>query len=206
MSSSNGSVHSLPEHVRFAIAGSGFAGIGCGIKLKQAGIDDFVILERANDVGGTWRDNTYPGAACDVPSHLYSYSFEPNPRWSRSYGEQAEILEYLEHCATAYALRPHLQFGHTVQEARFEEAAGVWHVVTSKAAFTARALLLGNGALHVPSLPDLRGLASFQGTQFHSARWNHDAALSGKRIAVIGTGASAIQFVPELAKQASQDR
>src|ERR1051326_8703614 len=109
MSSSNGSVHSLPEHVRFAIAGSGFAGIGCGIRLKQAGIHDFVILERADDVGGTWRDNTYPGCACDVPSHLYSFSFEPNPRWSRTFSPQPEIWDYLRHCSSKYGIDPHVR-------------------------------------------------------------------------------------------------
>jgi cation diffusion facilitator CzcD-associated flavoprotein CzcO len=184
------------------VVGAGFSGICAGIQLRKAGIHDFVILEKADRVGGTWRENTYPGAACDVPSHLYSFSFEPNPQWSRAYGKQAEILAYLEHCATKYELRPHLQFGHAVKEARFDEAAGLWRVVTNRGTFDARALLLGNGALHVPALPDIPGLADFTGTQFHSARWNHDADLAGKRVAVIGTGASAIQFVPQIAKQA----
>ncbi len=186
------------------VVGAGFSGICAGIQLRKAGIHDFVILEKADRVGGTWRENTYPGAACDVPSHLYSYSFEPNPQWSRAYGKQAEILAYLEHCATKYELRQHLQFGHAVKEARFDEAAGTWHVVTSRGTFDARALLLGNGALHVPALPDIPGLADFTGTQFHSARWNHDADLAGKHIGVIGTGASAIQFVPQIAKQAGK--
>jgi len=194
----------MAETLSAIVVGAGFSGICAGIQLRKAGIHDFVILEKADRVGGTWRENTYPGAACDVPSHLYSYSFEPNPQWSRAYGKQAEILAYLEHCATKYGLRQHLQFGHSVQDARFDEATGLWHLTTSKAAFTARALLLGNGALHVPSLPDIPGLDSFEGTKFHSARWDHDAELAGKRIAVIGTGASAIQFVPQIAKQASQ--
>jgi cation diffusion facilitator CzcD-associated flavoprotein CzcO len=187
------------------IVGAGFSGIAAGIALLRAGIHDFVILEKADRVGGTWRENTYPGAACDVPSHLYSYSFEPNPRWSRAYGGQAEILAYLEHCASKYGLLPHLRFGRRVEEARFDETTGTWCVTTDgREKFVARALMLGNGALHVPQLPDIPGLATFEGVQFHSARWDHDADLDGKRIAVIGTGASAIQFVPALAKQAGR--
>jgi cation diffusion facilitator CzcD-associated flavoprotein CzcO len=186
------------------IVGSGFSGLCAGISLKRAGIHEFVILEKAASVGGTWRENTYPGAACDIPSHLYSYSFEPNPRWSRAYGKQAEILAYLEHCADKYGLRPHLRFGHAVTEARFDEASSAWHVTTPRETFVARALLLGNGALHIPSLPDIAGLDTFQGTQFHSARWNHDYDLAGKRVAVIGTGASAIQFVPQIAPKVGQ--
>jgi cation diffusion facilitator CzcD-associated flavoprotein CzcO len=182
------------------IVGAGFSGIAAGIALKRAGIQDFVILEKADRVGGTWRENTYPGAACDVPSHLYSYSFEPNPSWSRAYGGQAEILAYLEHCADKYNLRPHLKFGQHVDEARFDEIHGTWHVVTAAGErFEARGLLLGNGALHLPALPDIPGLDSFRGKRFHSARWDHGYDLSGKRVAVIGTGASAIQFVPEIA-------
>jgi cation diffusion facilitator CzcD-associated flavoprotein CzcO len=184
------------------VVGAGFSGLCAGIELRRAGIHDFVILEKADRVGGTWRENTYPGAACDVPSHLYSYSFEPNPTWSRAYGRQAEILAYLERCADRYGLRPHLRFGHRVVEARFDDADGVWHVTTDRGQqFVARALLLGNGALHVPQLPDIAGLATFRGTQFHSARWNHDYDLAGKRVAVIGTGASAIQFVPRIAAE-----
>ena len=180
------------------VVGAGFSGIAAGITLKKAGVTDFVILEKADRVGGTWRENTYPGAACDVPSHLYSFSFEPNPQWSRSFGGQAEILAYLEHCTDKYDLRPHLKFGQAVTEARYD--AGVWHIATASGErFEARALLLGNGALHIPSLPDIPGLSTFQGTTFHSARWNHDYDLTGKRVAVIGTGASAIQFVPAIA-------
>ncbi|HTR54977.1 MAG TPA: NAD(P)/FAD-dependent oxidoreductase [Kofleriaceae bacterium] len=187
------------------VVGAGFSGICAGVELRRAGIEDFVILEKAARVGGTWRENTYPGAACDIPSHLYSYSFEPNPRWSRAYGKQAEILAYLEHCADKYGLAPHLRFGQTVEDARYDAATGAWTVKTRGGeTFVARALILGNGALHVPQLPDVPGLASFQGTQFHSARWNHDYDLAGKRVAVIGTGASAIQFVPEIAPRVAQ--
>jgi cation diffusion facilitator CzcD-associated flavoprotein CzcO len=187
------------------IVGAGFSGICAGIQLRRAGIADFVILEKAASVGGTWRENTYPGAACDVPSHLYSYSFEPNPRWSRAYGKQAEILAYLEHCADKYGLRPHLRFGRHVSKARFDEAHGAWHVTTASGEhYVARALLLGNGALHIPQLPSIPGLNLFAGKQFHSARWDHSYDLSGKRVAVIGTGASAIQFVPQIAPRVKQ--
>lgn len=182
------------------IVGAGFSGLAAGIYLKRAGIQDFVILEKADRVGGTWRENTYPGAACDVPSHLYSYSFEPNPGWSRAYGGQAEILAYLEHCADTYNLRPHLKFGQHVDSARFSEDTGTWHVTTGTGErFEARALLLGNGALHLPALPDIPGLDTFRGKRFHSAQWDHDYDLAGKRVAAIGTGASAIQFVPQIA-------
>ena len=187
------------------VVGAGFSGLCAGIQLRRAGIEDFVILEKGARVGGTWRENTYPGAACDIPSHLYSYSFEPNPRWSRAYGKQAEILAYLEHCADKYGLGPHLRFGQVVDEARYDEATSTWTVRTlGGESFVARALILGNGALHVPSLPDVPGLASFRGVQFHSARWNHEYDLAGKRVAVIGTGASAIQFVPEIAPRVGQ--
>jgi cation diffusion facilitator CzcD-associated flavoprotein CzcO len=184
------------------IVGAGFSGICAGIQLKKLGITDFVILEKAHRVGGTWRENTYPGAACDVPSHLYSYSFEPNPHWSRAYGGQAEILNYLEHVTDKYGLRSHLRFNQHVASAKFDEATGSWRVATATGdVLVARALLLGNGALHIPSLPDIPGLEDFKGKRFHSARWDHDYDLSGKRVAVVGTGASAIQFVPQIQKQ-----
>ncbi|HSN29051.1 MAG TPA: NAD(P)/FAD-dependent oxidoreductase [Kofleriaceae bacterium] len=185
------------------VVGAGFSGIAAGVTLRRAGITDFVILEKADRVGGTWRENTYPGAACDVPSHLYSFSFEKNPGWSRAYGAQPEILAYLERTAEKHGLRPHLKFGQAVTEARFDRDR--WVVTTAKGErFEARALLLGNGALHIPSLPDIRGLDRFEGTQFHSAKWNHDYDLRGKRVAAIGTGASAIQFVPQIAPQVKE--
>jgi cation diffusion facilitator CzcD-associated flavoprotein CzcO len=187
------------------IVGAGFSGLAAGIGLKRAGIDDFVILEKADGVGGTWRDNTYPGAACDIPSHLYSYSFEPNPAWSRAYGGQPEILAYLEHCATKYGLRPHLRVNTRVAGADYDDATATWTVRTHDGGtVTSRALILGNGALHLPSIPELPGLASFAGTSFHSARWRHDHQLAGRRVAVIGTGASAIQFVPQIAPAVAQ--
>ncbi|HUJ57916.1 MAG TPA: NAD(P)/FAD-dependent oxidoreductase [Kofleriaceae bacterium] len=186
------------------VVGAGFSGLCAGIELKRAGIHDFVILEKASRVGGTWRENTYPGAACDIPSHLYSYSFEPNPRWSRAYGEQAEILAYLEHCADKYGLRPHLRFDEPVHAATFDEATALWRIETGRTTLHARALLLGNGALHIPQLPDIPGRTTFAGRSFHSARWDHGYELAGKRVAVIGTGASAIQFVPQIAPKAAE--
>lgn len=182
-----------------AIIGSGFSGLCLGAMLRREGIDDFVILEKADDVGGTWRDNSYPGAACDIPSHLYSFSFEPKSDWSRVYPPQPEILEYLRHCARKFGLVPHLRFGREVTAARFDEGQGVWTVETASGeTFRARAIALGNGGLHIPSYPNIPGLASFEGKTFHSARWDHSYDLTGKTVAVIGTGASAIQFVPQI--------
>jgi cation diffusion facilitator CzcD-associated flavoprotein CzcO len=187
------------------IVGAGFSGLCAGIQLRRAGIEQFAILEQAAGVGGTWRDNVYPGAACDIPSHLYSYSFEPNPRWSRAYGGQAEILAYLERCADKYGLRPHLRFGERVVHAAYDDARATWTVHTQTGArLVARSLILGNGALHLPAVPALRGLASFGGAAFHSARWNHAHELAGRRVAVIGTGASAIQLVPQIAPRVAR--
>lgn len=184
-------------HVRIAIVGSGFAGLGAAIRLKQEGIHDFVVLERSSDVGGVWRDNTYPGCACDVQSHLYSFSFAPKPDWSRAYSPQQEIWEYLRDCARRFEIYPHIRFEHEVVEARFDDDLR-WHLTTSRGPMTADVLIAANGALSEPAIPKLTGLESFEGTAFHSARWNHDYELTGKRVAVIGTGASAIQFVPAI--------
>ncbi|MGD0526832.1 MAG: NAD(P)/FAD-dependent oxidoreductase [Polyangiaceae bacterium] len=182
------------------IVGSGFAGLGMAIRLKQAGIDDFVVLEQADDVGGTWRDNHYPGCACDVPSHLYSFSFEPWPGWTRDFAPQGEILEYLRHCTDKYGIRPHIRFGARVVRARWDEADGVWEVTASDGdTWRARVVVSGCGPLSRPQLPDIPGLASFAGKTFHSARWDHTFALDGKTVAVVGTGASAVQIVPEIA-------
>jgi cation diffusion facilitator CzcD-associated flavoprotein CzcO len=187
------------------IVGTGFSGIAMGVLLKKAGIHSFTILEKGADVGGTWRENTYPGAACDVPSHLYCYSFEPNPDWSRSFSPQPEIQSYLRHCVEKYGLGPHIRFEQKVDGAEFDTARGTWTVrLASGETLEARALVLGNGALHIPSQPDIPGLEQFQGARFHSAQWDHDYDLGGKRVAVIGTGASAIQIVPEIAKQVSK--
>jgi cation diffusion facilitator CzcD-associated flavoprotein CzcO len=182
------------------IVGAGFAGIGMGIRFKRAGIDDFVILERADRLGGTWRDNTYPGITCDVPSHLYSYSFEPNPNWSRFFAPQEEILAYLEGCADKYGIRPHIRFGAEVAGATFDEGAGLWTVKTWEGkSLTARVLISGSGhALSKPVFPDIRGRDTFRGKTMHSARWDHAYPLEGKTVAVIGTGASAIQIIPSI--------
>ncbi len=185
-------------HVRVAIIGTGFAGIGMAIKLLEAGERDLVLLERADQVGGTWRDNSYPGCQCDVPSHLYSFSFAPNPRWSRSFAPQQEIQDYLVRCATDFGVLPHCRFGHEVIDARWDDAAQQWHITTSQASFTADILISGHGPLSEPAYPTIAGLERFQGTTFHSATWDHDHDLAGERVAVIGTGASAIQFVPAI--------
>ncbi len=182
------------------IVGTGFAGLAVAILLKQAGIHDFTLLEQADEVGGTWRDNHYPGAACDVMSHLYSFSFEPNPSWSRSFAPQREILDYLRRCADAYGIRPHIRFRSTVTRARWDERDATWEVETSDGRVRrARALISGCGGLSRPATPDIPGLDRFEGPSFHSARWDHEQPLAGKRVAVIGTGASAIQIVPSIA-------
>jgi cation diffusion facilitator CzcD-associated flavoprotein CzcO len=187
---------------RVAIVGGGFSGIGMGIALKRAGIDSFTIFEQANRVGGVWRDNTYPGAACDVPSHLYSFSFEPSHRWTRRFSPQPEILAYLEHCIEDYGLAEHLRLGEAVAAADFDEGLGRWRVRTAAGAtLEAEALVTACGQLSRPVHPPLPGLERFEGPRFHSARWNHGFDLRGKRVAVIGTGASAIQFVPRIAPQ-----
>jgi len=193
----------LPAEVEVAIVGSGFSGLGMAILLQQAGITSYAVLEKADRIGGTWRENTYPGAACDIPSHLYSFSFAPNPTWTRSFSQQAEILAYLEHVADEHRLRPHLHFHAEVTAARWDGRA--W-TLTCKDGRTvrARSLVLGNGALHVPAYPDIAGLTDFQGPCFHSARWDHSVDLTDKRVAVIGTGASAIQFVPQIAPKVRQ--
>jgi cation diffusion facilitator CzcD-associated flavoprotein CzcO len=190
-----------PEYardVRVAIVGTGFSGLAVAVRLKQAGIDDFVLLERGRDIGGTWRDNTYPGAACDVPSHLYSFSFAPNPGWSRSFSPQHEILDYLRGVARDFAILPHCRFAHEVRQARWDARAARWVITTTRGVYTARVLVAAMGALSDPKLPDVPGIETFAGTIFHSATWNHEHDLAGERVAVIGTGASAIQFVPRI--------
>ncbi len=194
----------MSEHHRIVIVGAGFGGLGTGIRLKQAGIDDFVILEKAGEVGGTWRENTYPGVACDVPSHLYSFSFAPNPDWSRMFSPGQEIWEYLRRCVTEFGLQEHLRFGHELTEAAWDEEASRWDVQTSAGAFTADVVVAAPGPLHEPSFPDVPGIEDFQGEMFHSAAWDHDYDLRGKRVAVIGSGASSIQFVPEIQPQVSR--
>jgi cation diffusion facilitator CzcD-associated flavoprotein CzcO len=184
------------------IIGTGFSGLGMAIALKREGECDFVVLERAEDVGGTWRDNIYPGAACDIPSHLYSYSFRPNPRWSSVYATQPEIHAYLQGAARDEGIIEHVAFGNNVESARWNELERYWEVRTQKAIWRGRALVSASGHLSDPSLPDIDGIESYTGHLFHSARWDCNYDFAGKKVAVIGTGASAIQIVPELAKVA----
>ncbi len=197
--------NTVATQVEVAIVGTGFSGLGMAIQLRQAGIESFLVLEKAERVGGTWRENSYPGAACDVPSHLYSFSFEQNPTWTRAFSPQREILDYLESCADKYGIRPAIRFGFAVRSARFDAATGRWTIHASDGRIvSARALVLGNGALHVPAYPDIPGLASFTGKCFHSAAWDPTFDPRGQRIGLIGTGASAIQIVPEIAGLASK--
>ncbi|WP_285484398.1 NAD(P)/FAD-dependent oxidoreductase [Amycolatopsis sp. NBRC 101858] len=185
------------------IVGTGFGGIGTAIELKRAGFTDFTILESAAEPGGVWRDNTYPGAACDIPSPLYSYSFEPNPRWSKRFSYQPDILAYLRRVITKYGLEPHIRYRTEVTAAAFDEERGVWRVETNSGeTYEANVFVPAVGQLSRPVLPDIPGRESFAGDAFHSARWDHDVELAGRRVAVIGTGASAVQFVPELRKHA----
>ncbi|TQF65560.1 NAD(P)/FAD-dependent oxidoreductase [Rhodococcus spelaei] len=193
-----------PREVDTLIIGSGFAGLGAAIKLVQEGKTNFVVLERGSDVGGTWRDNTYPGAACDVPSHLYSYSFALNPDWTRSFSTQPEIQRYISSVSRKYNVLDKHVFNCDVQYAQWNNATARWEVQTSQGAFVAKIVVSAVGALCEPSLPAIKGIEGFKGEIFHSARWNHDADLTGKRVAVIGTGASAIQIVPQLAAKVSQ--
>jgi cation diffusion facilitator CzcD-associated flavoprotein CzcO len=191
----------MSESLSVVIVGAGFGGIGLAIRLRRAGVRDVTVLEKASGLGGTWRDNVYPGAACDIPSHLYSFSFERARDWSRRYPLQEEILAYLRDCAAKYGIAP--RFGTEVAEAVFDEARGLWRVrTTAGEELTARVLVPACGQLNRPAYPGFPN--AFGGTAFHSSRWNHAYDLTGKRVAVIGTGASAIQFVPHVAARASR--
>jgi len=188
-----------PRHVQVLIVGSGFAGLGAAIQLDLAGRTDFLVIERGSEVGGTWRDNTYPGAACDVPSQLYSFSFAPNLNWSRTYSPQPEIQQYLRDTAARSGTLDRHLFDCELLAARWESDAGRWAVDTTRGRFTADVLVTAFGGLSEPRLPAIAGIEQFAGTIFHSANWRRDCRLAGKRVAVIGTGASAIQFVPQIA-------
>ncbi|HVP29246.1 MAG TPA: NAD(P)/FAD-dependent oxidoreductase [Myxococcota bacterium] len=191
---------SLPT---IAILGAGISGLCLGIRLKRAGIHSFTIYEKSDCVGGTWLDNSYPGACCDVPSHLYSFSFEPNPDWSRKFSPQAEIQQYLEGCARKYGLYEHIRFGTEITGASFDEESGEWHLRTgSGEAIRARVFVAATGQLNRPHVPDLPGLGDFAGERWHSARWDHAHDLSGESVGVIGNGASAIQFIPPVQRKA----
>jgi cation diffusion facilitator CzcD-associated flavoprotein CzcO len=191
----------LPDRVRVFVVGAGFAGLGTAIKLQESGLTDFLVVDRGDDVGGTWRDNTYPGAACDVPSQLYSFSFAPNPHWSRSFSPQPEIQAYLQRVARESGTLDRFRFGTTVEQAAWDERDRVWTVTTSAGTVRADVLVTGSGGLSEPRLPEIAGIERFAGEVFHSSRWNHDYDLTGKRVAVIGTGASAIQIVPAIAER-----
>lgn len=186
-----------------AVVGAGFAGIGMAMALRRAGREDFVILERAASVGGTWRDNTYPGVACDVPAHLYGFAAHPNPDWSGTYARGDEIRAYLERVVDVEGLRDRLRLNAAMHWAEWDGEHEVWRIGTPNAVVVADALVLACGRLTEPSIPDVAGLETFPGPLFHSARWDHDADLAGLRVGVVGTGASAVQIVPELAKTAA---
>jgi len=185
-----------------AIVGSGFSGIGLAINLRKAGVEDFAVLERGGGVGGTWHSNTYPGCACDVPSNLYSFSFAPNPDWTRTYSRQPEIRAYLERVVDTFGVRSRIRLNTDVLEASWNDEAQRWRIDTSAGRFTAKVLVSGTGPLVEPRIPDFPGLESFAGPAMHSARWDHSVDLRGLRIASIGTGASAIQYVPMVARDA----
>jgi len=193
---------------RIAIVGGGFAGIGMAIRLRRLGLDSFTLYEAGDTPGGTWRDNTYPGAACDVPSHLYSFSFEPNPGWSRTYGSQAEILAYLLHCVRKYDVGRFVRCRARVDAARFDNTRRVWTLDVdfdgTRQTVEADLLIAASGPLSRPAMPEIDGLDRFAGKLFHSARWDHDYALDGRRVGVIGTGASAVQFVPHIQPRVAQ--
>jgi len=187
------------QEIDVAIVGSGFSGLAMAVLLQKAGHDSFAIFEKGNDVGGTWRENTYPGATCDVPSHLYSYSFEPNATWTRAFSSQKEIWDYLRRVADKYDLRRKIEFCAKVERATWEEESARWRIETANGrCVLARAIVLATGALHVPAHPEIEGLEKFRGPRFHSAEWDHAVDLRNKRVAVLGTGASAIQFVPQI--------
>lgn len=187
------------------IIGTGFGGIGMAIALLKAGVNNVLLLERAQDVGGVWRDNGYPGAACDVPSHLYSFSFEPNAEWSSRFASQPEIHAYLRRCVAKYGLAPRIRFGAEVKQAEYDEHAALWRVtLTSGECLQAALLVTATGQLSQPRLAHLPGIERFKGRSFHSAQWDHTHTLAGKRVAVVGTGASAIQFVPAIAGTVQQ--
>jgi cation diffusion facilitator CzcD-associated flavoprotein CzcO len=193
-----------PKHTNVAIVGTGFSGIGMAIKLKKAGRTDFLVFEKAGDVGGTWRDNHYPGIACDVPSNLYSFSFALNPNWSKSYSPGPEILDYIRATAKKYGILPFIKFNHAVTEARWDDAAQLWHLQTPAGPYTANVVIGAMGPLSEPQIPKLPGIENFKGKMFHSQQWDHDYELAGKRVAVVGTGASAIQFVPQIQPEVAE--
>ncbi|KJK38347.1 cyclohexanone monooxygenase [Streptomyces variegatus] len=192
------------EHVRVAVVGSGFGGLGAAVRLRREGVTDFVVLERASSVGGTWRDNSYPGCRCDVPSHLYSFSFAPHPDWPRTFSGQEHIRDYLEHVTDVFRLRPHIRFDSEVKRMAWDGERLCWDIETSSGSLSADVVVSATGPLSDPKVPDIPGLESFPGQVFHSARWDHDYDLRGKRVAMVGTGASAAQIVPSIQPDVSR--
>ena len=190
------------EHVRVIVVGAGFAGIGAAIRLRQAGID-FQLLEKSGEIGGVWRDNTYPDCACDIPSAFYSYSFAPNPRWSRFFAAQTEIRDYCREVAARFGVMPFVRLNQELKQAVWDPGMQLWRLETSAGRFTADFVIMACGPMHQPRLPRIKGLDSFTGASFHSARWDHSYDLTDKRIAVIGSGASAIQFLPAIQPRAA---
>jgi cation diffusion facilitator CzcD-associated flavoprotein CzcO len=194
------SANSSVTNVDVLIVGAGFSGLCMGIKLLEAGMNSFLIIEKSQDIGGTWWDNRYPGCACDIPSHLYSFSFAPSTEWTRMYPGQQEIHDYLKRCVEQYGLAPYLRLNTRFCEAVWDESDGVWNATAGDGLhIRARVLVSGMGALHVPRYPELKGLDRFKGPAFHSSTWDYNVNLGGKNVAVVGTGASAIQFVPQIA-------
>jgi cation diffusion facilitator CzcD-associated flavoprotein CzcO len=188
----------LPAETDVVIVGAGFGGLGVAIRLKQAGRDDFVVLERASDVGGTWQANTYPGCQCDIPSNLYSFSFAPKSDWTTAYPLRRQILDYLHDCARRFGVEPRVELGCELLDATWDAERGRWEIETSSGSLSARVLVAAPGLLSEPCVPDLPGLDRFEGTTFHTAKWKHDHDLTGERVAVLGTGASAVQVVPAI--------
>ncbi len=192
------------EHVEVVVIGAGFAGLGIAIQMKRRGRGSFVVLERAGDVGGTWRDNRYPGVGCDVPSRLYSFSFRQDFEWSRLYAKGPEIQEYLRECAREEGILPHIRFGEDALRIEWRESTSDWEVRTPSTLYVARSVVIATGRLSTPKLPSAKSTAGFDGPLFHSSQWDENIQLAGKRIGIAGTGASAIQLIPELAKLASE--
>ena len=192
------------NRVDTVIVGAGFGGIAAAIKLRERGISDLMVVERAGDLGGAWRDNTYPGCRCDVQSNLYSLSFAPNPRWTDTFSAQAEIWSYLDDVATRFGVRERIWFGTDVLDVSFDEAGATWRLSTSTGEITASHVVLATGGLAEPKLPEIEGVETFAGDLMHSARWDHDVTLAGRRVGVVGTGASAVQLVPKIAPEVSR--
>ena len=194
----NNKTNNDPNFYRVIVVGGGFAGVGATIKLKEAGIEDFILLEKAHEMGGVWRENTYPGCACDVPSALYSYSFAPNPAWSRVFAEQKEIKQYLFDVVEHYDVMPHVRLNCEALKAQWCDVENCWIIQTAQGELRSQFAILACGPMHEPVLPKVKGIEDFKGEIFHSSQWRHDLDLTGKRVAVIGTGASAVQFVPQI--------